>query len=84
MNREKHLVEVPFVPRLRASTTELVRIVLTELAAPLADRFIGHDDATGEQELFHISVAEAEAEIEPDRVADDLGREAVVLVTVRR
>src|SRR5918996_2008386 len=34
----------------------------------------------GQQELFHISVAGAEAEIQPDAVADDLGREAVMLV----
>jgi hypothetical protein len=74
--------EVPFVPKLRASTTELVRLLLTELAAPLADRFIGHDDATGEQERFHIAVAEAEAELQPDAMADDLGREAAMLTAI--
>jgi hypothetical protein len=82
LHRQKHLVEGPFIPRLRASTTELVRKLLTELAAPLADRFIGDDDATGEQELFHIAVAEAKPEIEPDAVADDLRWEAVMLIAI--
>jgi hypothetical protein len=79
MNRQKHLVEVPFVPRLRASTMELVRILLTELAAPLPDGFIGHDHPTGEQEFLHIAIAETKAEVEPDTMANDLSRETVVL-----
>jgi hypothetical protein len=55
---------------------------LTELATPLADGFIGHHDAAGEQQLFHVAVAEAEAAIEPDRVADDLDRKAVIFIAV--
>jgi hypothetical protein len=38
---------------------------------------------TDEQEFFHISVAQAEAKIEPDGVTDDLRRAAVVLIGVR-
>jgi hypothetical protein len=44
----------------------------------LADSFVGDEDPTGEQQLFDIPMAETEAEIEPDAVADDLGREAMV------
>jgi hypothetical protein len=40
------------------------------------------DDATGEQQLFNIPVAETEPVIQPHAVADDLGREAVVRVAV--
>jgi hypothetical protein len=61
---------------------DLIRLRLAELAAPLPDGFIRHDDAPGEQELFHITVAETEAAVQPDAMADNLGREAVVCVRV--
>jgi hypothetical protein len=40
------------------------------------------EDPTGAQQRFDLAVAEAEAEVPPHRVADDLGREAVVLTRV--
>jgi hypothetical protein len=44
--------------------------------------FIRDEDPTGEQQLFDIAIAEAETEIEPHRMADDLDREAVILIAV--
>lgn len=38
-------------------------LVQMPLAAPLADRLTGHDDAASAQEFFHIVVAEAKTEI---------------------
>ena len=38
---------------------------------------MAHDDAAGGQHLLDHAQAEREAEVEPDRVADDLGRKAV-------
>ena len=61
---------------------ERIRIGLAELAAPLPNRLIRHDDAPGEEEFLHVAVAETEPELEPDAMADDLGREAVVLIAV--
>jgi hypothetical protein len=84
IDRQKDLIEVSFIPRPRVSPAELIRIYLAEFATSLTDGFIGHEDATDESECFHIAVAEAEAEVEPDAMADDLGREAVVLITVGR
>jgi hypothetical protein len=78
VNREKYLIQMPLVTRPRALATQLVRVGLTKLATPFADRFIRHDDATGKQQLFDIPVVEAEPAVEPDAMADDLGREAVV------
>ena len=46
LDREKHLIEVPLVPRPRTAATELVRVLLTKLTAPLANRFIGYDYTT--------------------------------------
>jgi hypothetical protein len=81
-DRETHLVQVPRVARPGPSLPELLRIGLAELAAPLSHRFIRHDHATSASELFHIAVAETEANIEPDGMADALGREARVCARV--
>ena len=44
---------------------EFIRIGLAEVAAPLPNRFVRHQDPAGEQEFFPIAVAEEEAEIGP-------------------
>src|SRR5262245_30398799 len=80
LDRQKHFIEVPLVTRLRTAATELVSILLTKLAAPLANGLIGHDHSTLKQELFDITKAQAEAEVQPHGVADDLGRKAVILI----
>jgi hypothetical protein len=84
MNGEEDFIQMPLGAWPRTTAPELIRIRLPELPAPLPNGLIRHDDATGEQELFHVAVAETEPEIEPHPVADDLSWEAVVLVTVRR
>jgi len=43
---------------------------------------MGHRDAAFEQELFHVAVAESEAIVEPDPMADDFAGKAVVFVTL--
>ena len=80
INSEKHLVQVPLIARPGTPMPELIRIGLAELAAPLPNGLIRHDDATGEQELFHVAVAETEPEIEPDAMADDVRWKSVILV----
>jgi hypothetical protein len=50
--------------------------------APFANSFIGHEHATDEQEFLHIAIAEAEPVVQPDTMADDLDREAVMLIAV--
>jgi hypothetical protein len=82
LDRQKHLIQVPFVAWLRTSAPQLIGIGLPELPAPLADGLICDDDSTGKQHFFHIAVAQAKTEVQPDTMADDLGRETVVLVAV--
>jgi hypothetical protein len=41
-----------------------------ELPTPLPDGFVGHDDAAGQQQFCDVPIAEAEAGVEPDAVAD--------------
>ena len=45
---------------------------------------MGHRDPARTGRFFGTTSARAEAEVEPDAVANDLGREAVVLVLVGR
>src|SRR5262249_16131841 len=80
MNGQKHLVEVPRVTWLGASTLQLIGVVLPNLQTPLADGLMGHVDAALAQEFLHITVAQREAIIPPDAMADDLPGEAVVFV----
>jgi hypothetical protein len=72
---------MPFVARLRTPPSQPIGAVLPKLPTPLADGFVGHRDAAFEQEFFHVAVAQGEAIVEPDPVADDFAREAVVLVS---
>ena len=84
VDREEHFVQVPLVAWSGMPAPELIGIDLPELQARLPNGFIGHDNPTGEQELFHIAVAQTEAKVEPDAMTDDLGCEAVVFVMVHR
>src|SRR5262245_59429106 len=47
-DREKDLIQVPLVSWPGTSVTELIRILLPELAAPLPDRFVAYRDAACE------------------------------------
>src|SRR5215813_10279911 len=77
---QEHLIEVPLVPGLGASMLQLIGIVLPKLQTPLADGLMGHGDAALKQDLLHVAVAQREAIIEPDAMADDLAGEAMGLV----
>ena len=74
------------VPRGTGAGTpapEMMGLRLPKLAAPLAEGFGGDDEATGQEHLFDVTGTQTEAEVQPDPMADNLGREAVVLVAVR-
>jgi hypothetical protein len=63
LDGENHLIHVPLVTKPRTATAELVSIRLAKLAVPLANGFIGHDDPTFQQQLFHIPKTEAEPKV---------------------
>jgi hypothetical protein len=73
-------IKMPFVPWLGASTLQLIRVILPKLETPLADGFMGDVDTAFEQQLLYIAVAQREAIVEPDPMADDLAGETVVFV----
>jgi hypothetical protein len=57
---------------------------LTEFPAPAPHGLIGDDNAPLRQKQLNITEAEAEHVIQPDSMADDLGREAMAVVRVWR
>ena len=82
VNAQKHFIQMPFIARPRASTPQLVGIGLPELPAPIPHGFVGQGDTAFAHQLLHVAIAEAEAEIEPHAVADDLCRKAVAFVGI--
>src|SRR5438132_10677765 len=82
VDRQKDLVEVPLVPWLGASTLQLIRVVLPTFQTPLTDGFMSDVDAALTQELLHVAITQGEAVVEPDSMADDLARKAVMFVAL--
>ena len=71
---QQHLIHMPLVPGPGASPPELIGILLPELAAPFADRLVGHDDSAFKQQLFDITKTQAEPNVQPHGMADNVGR----------
>src|SRR5215470_6769841 len=82
MDREKHLIQVPLVPRARTPPPELIGVGLPKFSTPFADSLVRHDDAAFEQQFFHVAVAQGEAIREPDAMTDNFPWKAVLLVTL--
>jgi hypothetical protein len=68
--------------RLCPATLQAASILWTELDAPAPHGLVAQPHTPLEQQLLDRSERHVEAVIEPDAVADDLGREAVTLVEV--
>ncbi len=62
----------------------MIGIRLSKFLAPLSDGFVGDADPPGQEQLFHIPVAEAEPVVQPHAMADNLGWEAVMFVSIDR
>jgi hypothetical protein len=77
---QRHLVHMPLVAGASTSSTQLCGEGGSELGAPLSDRLVAHDDPAFGEEILNVTEAEMEAEVQPDGVSDDLGREAVAAI----
>jgi hypothetical protein len=53
-----------------------------EFLAPASHGFVGDDHAALSQDHLHIAQAEAEHVVQPDGMADNLGREPMTIVGV--
>ena len=78
----EHLVQVPFVTGLGPAPTKTIREARAKLQAPAPDALVGDKHAALRQEQLDVPKAQAEYVVEPNRVADQLGREAVTVVRV--
>ena len=83
-NPEEDFVEMPAVTGTRAAGAHPPSVGLTELQAPFADGFVGEYYPALGHHLLDIAEAEAEAEVQPDTVADNLGREPMAEIGGRR
>ena len=80
VDRDKDLVQVPFVTGPGPTAPQPLGIVLPKLTAPLADRFVGHLDTAFQEDLLNVAVAQVESVVEPDPMADNFAGKAVILV----
>jgi hypothetical protein len=80
---DDHLVEVPSRARAWAALPQLACDQRAKFQHPASHRFIGDIEPTLSEQFLHVSVAQREAEIEPDRVLNDLGRKAMTAIRKR-
>lgn len=76
-NANHHLIEMPSARWGRPTPAQVGREQRTELQRPTPDRLIADVDPALRQQLLHVPEAQGEAKVQPNRVADHFGREAV-------
>jgi hypothetical protein len=74
LDREKDFIQVPRVPRSGTAAPQLIGMGLPECPAPIPHGFIGQADTAFYHQLLDISIAQAEAKVEPDTMVYDLSR----------
>ena len=78
---QKDLIQMPLVARTLTATPQFISVCLPKLQTPLPNGFIGHDDpALCVARSSTVPETEREAEIQPDRVADNFRWEAKAFV----
>jgi hypothetical protein len=82
VNRQKPLVKVLRVPWVGASTLQLIRVVLPTLPTPLAHGFMGDVDPAFAPQCLHVTVAQGDAGVAPDSMADNRAGKAVIFVAL--
>ena len=68
-------VAVATMPAFQSSSVNC-----SELDAPKPDRFSANSNASLGQQIFDVSETEVEALVQPDGVADDIGRESMAFI----
>lgn len=71
---------MPFVAASWLTTAQFSGVLLAEPQRPLADRFVGNDDAPARHQFLDVAKAQRKPEVEPHYVADDLMRIAKAAV----
>jgi hypothetical protein len=76
-DRDDYLVEMPLAARPRSTGAQVASELQPELQDPSPDRLVRNIEAAFCQEFLDVAVADREAQIKPDGVADDVRREPV-------
>ena len=66
--------------RLRPAFAKIGRDHGSKMVHPAAHRLIGNQDPTLSQQILDVAEAQGEPDIKPDRLLDNLGREAVAAI----
>jgi hypothetical protein len=77
---DKHLVEIPGVTTSALSFLQLPSVIRPEPVAPLPNGFIGDDNSTFGQKVFHVSKTQTETVIQPNCVTDNCRMKSVSVV----
>src|SRR5947208_6578878 len=82
-DRDDHLIEVPLIVRCRSPAPEIARDSRSKLQHPSTDGLVTYLQPALRQQILDITVAQGEAQVEPDRVPDHNWRKAVAGVRHR-
>ena len=77
---DEQLVHVPDVPEPTLSPPQSAGVLGSKLSAPESNGFVEYSDAPLREKVFDIAKAQSEPMVQPNRVADDLGWEAVTSI----
>src|SRR5438105_306543 len=77
LDLQLHLIQVPFVTQACTPSTQSSGVGRPEFRAPGADRLVRDSYAPLGQQLLDVTQTQAEAEVQPHGVTDDLCRIAI-------
>ena len=79
-DRDDDLIQMPFVAELGRATANRPGEIPPEFLSSAPHGLMADDNAAGGQQIFDHSQTERKAEIEPDRLANDLGGKPVTAI----
>jgi hypothetical protein len=77
---EIDFVEMPDGMRLRPAFAKIGCDLGSKMVHPAAHRLIGNHDSAFRQQILNVTEAQGEPDIKPDRLLENLGREAVAAI----
>jgi hypothetical protein len=80
VDRDERLVHVPDVTEPALLPPQGPRMRGSKLPAPGSNRFVRHRNTTLGEKILDIAKAQRQPMVQPNRVADDFGRKAVVSI----
>jgi hypothetical protein len=76
-DRDDHLIDVPFTVWCRSPAPKVARYSQSKLQHPSPDSLVSDVQIALRQQILDITIAQGEAQVEPDRVPDHNWRKAV-------